>query len=84
MKKIKLNDKEFAYITSLKFMPIDFFEIINRSIKHRNIIEMTEENADKFRDFFGERLQLVGFDENYELTEEGEILENLIDDFFCG
>lgn len=38
--------------------------------------------ADEIRDLCSEQLQLSGFDENYNLNEEGKILENLIDIFY--
>jgi hypothetical protein len=34
------------------------------------------------RDLCGERLQIYGFDENYNPTEEGKILEELIDKLY--
>jgi len=37
--------------------------------------------SESFRSTFTERLACVGFDENYEATTEGKILENLIDQF---
>jgi hypothetical protein len=36
------------------------------------------------RELVGDRLQQVGFDENYSLTPEGERLEELIDLLFAG
>lgn len=37
--------------------------------------------AEEFRNIFTERLAKIGFDENYELTTEGRMLEDLIDKF---
>jgi hypothetical protein len=51
-------------------------------VLHNCILKMSEENADMFRDLFGEQLQFVGFDANYKLTKEGQILEYLVDKFF--
>lgn len=45
---------------------------------------ISEEKADEFRDLCTEQLQLIGFDEKYELTSEWKLLEALIDKFFCG
>ena len=47
-------------------------------------IELLEEEADRVRDLCGECLQHIGFDKNYDLTEEGEILESLIDKLYIG
>ena len=38
--------------------------------------------ADEIRDLCSDKLQLYGFDENYELNKDGEILERLIDIFY--
>jgi hypothetical protein len=46
--------------------------------------EISDEDADQLRDLCGERLQTHGFDQNYELTEEGRRLESLIDALFTG
>lgn len=48
------------------------------------LLEISEEQADLIRDLCSEQLQLVGFDEQYNLTQEGKILESLIDKFFVG
>ncbi len=46
--------------------------------------QLTDEDADTLRDLCGDRLQTHGFDENYEHTEEGKRLEDLIDRLFTG
>lgn len=38
--------------------------------------------ADEIRDLCSDKLQLFGFNENYELNKDGEILERLIDIFY--
>lgn len=45
-------------------------------------ILISQELSEEFRDIFTRRLAKVGFNENYDLTTEGQILENLIDHFF--
>ena len=42
-------------------------------------LEIKDEIAVVIRDWVGERLQKEGFDENYELNENGKILEQLED-----
>ncbi len=37
---------------------------------------------DELRDWASNKLQVVGFDMNYSLTEEGKILESLIDKLY--
>lgn len=42
-------------------------------------LQLPEDDAERLRDRFTEQLAKVGFDESYELTEEGALLEELID-----
>ncbi len=46
------------------------------------LIELDEETADEIRDWAMDKQVQVGFDENYELTSEGTILEELVDAFY--
>lgn len=87
MKKIKLNQNEFDYLLNSIFLPKKDKSYILSEIekKGRNyFLTIEEDKADEFRDLFGEQLQIMGFDEKYELTSEGKTLESLIDKFFCG
>ena len=45
-------------------------------------LEVKDEIAIEIRDWVGEKLQKEGFDENYELNENGKILEQLEDLLF--
>lgn len=45
------------------------------------MLNISEDQADEIRDLCGEQLQLVGFDEKYDLTLEGKLLEDLVDKF---
>ena len=45
---------------------------------------LSNEDRDALRDLVGERLQMVGFDRDYNPTPEGQRLEQLIDDLFTG
>lgn len=42
-------------------------------------LDVKDEIAIQIRDWVGEKLQKEGFDENYELNENGKILEQLED-----
>lgn len=86
MTTIKLNKDEFNYLCQM-----NIFSKKNRTIfdskkieKDMVIIELSENQADEIRDKCGEKLQIVGFDEKYDLTQEGKILESLIDKFYIG
>jgi hypothetical protein len=82
MIKIKLNKNEYQYLYRINFISDNCNVISNPKEKDFLILECTKDQADEIRDKCSEKLQLVGFDEKYELTPEGKILENLIDKFF--
>lgn len=85
-KKIELNKEEYSYLTKVQFLPekIQILSSIEKNVEGLYLLEISEELSDKIRDLCGERLLVVGFDENYEPTREGEILESLVDKFFIG
>lgn len=43
------------------------------------VVELSEEAASDVRDWASEQLQKRGFNENYDVNEEGQLLEDLID-----
>lgn len=48
----------------------------------RHSITLSRAEADTLRERLTTQLALIGFDENYEPTEEGRIIEDLIDKLF--
>ena len=78
--KIKLTrtEKDYLKLNSSKASK-EFCNTLNTPVL---IINIEEDLADKIRDLAGEKLQIVGFDKDYNLTKEGEILERLIDKFY--
>ena len=54
------------------------------SDKGRQEISVSSDEANVLRDLCGERLQTHGFDKEYNPTEEGKRLENLVDKLFTG
>ncbi|CDR35010.1 hypothetical protein [Criblamydia sequanensis] len=85
MKQIKLNENEYKYLIQSEYIPSRLITVIkssNKINKEKHLLNISEDDADQLRDLFGEQLQLYGFDLNYKLTNEGEMLENLIDLFF--
>lgn len=46
--------------------------------------EITEDQADELRDCCTDKLDELGFDENYEPTEDGRKLEALVDKLYIG
>jgi hypothetical protein len=47
-------------------------------------VQLSYEEADLIRDLCGDRLQVVGFDNDYNLTEEGKFLVDLVDLLYTG
>lgn len=60
-------------------------DVLNKAIVAKAskevLLEIDEKAADEIRDSCIEALQVVGFDETYELTKKGRVLEELIDKF---
>jgi hypothetical protein len=77
MIKNKLNINEQQYLHKMNFIYDNYNIISNPKEKDWLILECTEDQADEIRDKCSEKLQLDGFDEKYELTAEGKILEDL-------
>lgn len=86
MLMIELNKNEYEYLSHASFLNEKFKDLFLLTEKHedRYLMEISENQADEIRDLCGEQLQIVGFDEKYELTSEGQILESLIDKLFIG
>jgi hypothetical protein len=86
MLKIELNKNEYNYLCEASFLNNKHKKLFLSSQKRHSkySITISENQADVIRDLCGEQLQIVGFDEKYELTPEGKILESLVDKFFIG
>jgi len=82
---IILNGYEFEYLLSGGFVSNSIVSVIKKAKKTRKnqyAIELEEELVDQLHEELEDRLQLVGFDEAYDITEEGKKIENLIDKIF--
>jgi len=80
---VKLTKKQLDY---LSYHLSEEQEILRLKLQIRKeaqfIIDVDEDTADEIRDWASDKLQKKGFDVNYELTDEGKILEELIDLFY--
>ena len=47
-------------------------------------IELSDDQADELRDCCTCKLDEIGFDENYEPSEKGKVLESLVDKLYIG
>ena len=82
-----LNEEEYRYITNAKFIKKNILQLIVDACSKTNngyCMTMDTITVDMVRDLFGNQLQIAGFNEEYEVNEEGAILEGLIDKFFVG
>ncbi|WP_046758567.1 hypothetical protein [Kordia jejudonensis] len=70
---IKVNLKELEYILTNFLKPIK-----KKSIE----IVLDEESIENIRDLALNKLETHGFDENYDLNNEGNILQSLIDKLY--
>ena len=84
--KIALNKNEYAYLCQASFLPSRLRDALSFIEKSKDTYSLTisEDQANEIRDLCGEQVQIAGFDEKYEPTQEGGILEDLIDRFFPG
>lgn len=79
--KVKLHKHHFDYLKCNLFNERkDLFERIQfEYLEDITCLELDDELADEIRDWSGERLQLLGFDRDYELNKEGKVLEEIIE-----
>ena len=86
MMTIELNKNEYNYLCRSSFLPNTLQTVLLSSKQQEDsyLLKISEKQADEIRDLCGEQLQLVGFDEHYAPTQEGKILESLVDKFFSG
>ncbi len=84
-KLIRLSCEEERYLKESEFLPKSLREIVRSAGAFRHdvyFLRIARDNAETFRSLFTDRLARVGFDSNYEVTDEGRLLEDLIDRFF--
>ena len=88
MKALIISHEELSYLRRKNFLPQYLLEVLNQSqeiVNSRNYkLLISEDIMDDIRNCCGEQLQLVGFDEDYNLTRAGKILEQLIDKLYVG
>lgn len=86
MLKIEMNESEYNYLCQAPFLENKYLELLFSSRRDDDMysLKISEDQADEIRDLCTEQLQIAGFNEKYELTPEGKILESLIDKFFVG
>lgn len=78
-----LSAAQLRYIRQAEYLPVDLRELASISGlgSDGRRLEIDSVIADRYESAFALRLAQVGFDADYELTEEGAILEEMIDAF---
>jgi hypothetical protein len=86
MVEIILKKREIEYLLSAAFLSDKLLDVIKNAYRsndsHEYKLIISLDDADKIRNLCGEQLQVIGFDQDYNLTEEGCLLEDLVDKFF--
>lgn len=84
MRRVKLTHREVEYLKTVDFLPRALLEFLQDILWRPHVegpFEVPAVTAEEIRDALTERLAKVGFDQAYEPTAEGVILEDLIDRF---
>lgn len=82
MRFIRLSKAESDYLRSADYLAPDLRQTLRDQMDSSPSISLDDRSAERCRDGFTERLAQVGFDGDYGLSAEGELLEALIDHFF--
>lgn len=78
--ELKINNTIFSYLMkNLPFVETKM-NIINKYEKYL-IIQLDESMAEEIREWALDKQPIVGFDEMYELTKEGMLLDEIVDLF---
>jgi hypothetical protein len=82
--KIELSQKELDLINEALKQENSPLKIDASRAKENQlyVIDLSEDKVIEIREVCGDYLQIVGFDENYNPSEKGTILEGLIDKLF--
>lgn len=78
---IQLNRDDVIFMLTVLQLTPDLSQML-KAISEGG--EISDDQADELRDCCTDRLDEIGFDENYELTTDGEKLEELVDKLFIG
>jgi hypothetical protein len=86
-KLIQLSRSEVEYLRQASFLPLHLAEIVRSGVCASDeslSLHVSREVAEGFRSALTDRLAKAGFGVDYELTDEGRLLEDLIDRFYVG
>jgi hypothetical protein len=80
MMTVRLTAQQREYLREATFLPDDLRARLARS-PNPTALEVDADTANELTSAFTVRLAEAGFDEDYEVTAEGALLEDLIDRF---
>lgn len=82
-RSVRLSAAQGEYLRQAKYLPSRLREVVEADAPDfsSSRIEVDSKTADSFQSVLTERLAKVGFDADYDLTDEGATLEELIDVF---
>ncbi len=87
IRRVDLARSQVDYLKAGGFLPPVLLECL-QGVRWRSdaagTLAVSAARAEEFREVFTEQLAKVGFDEAYEPTAEGGLLEDLIDRFHAG
>lgn len=79
-KRIKSHIFDYLNINIIESLDLSLNSVLTDDSYYD--VEFSDEEAEIIRDKAGQLLQLKGFDLEYNLTKDGEILEEIIDIFY--
>ena len=80
---IKLNPTVYEYLkVNLAVENPDLFKYLSFPDNSNSTLEIDEDIAIDVREWAGEKLQKVGFDIDDDITQEGKVLEEIVDLFY--
>jgi hypothetical protein len=82
--KLELSKEELQYLRECNFIDSSLMERIEGGPLHlrgRYHLKLSAGDAEKLGNLLTERLARTGFDQEYKLTVDGQIIETLIDKF---
>jgi hypothetical protein len=78
-KNIQLSTEEVRYLVRAMFLPTSVAQSINAALDlSSKVLSISPEMAKELGDALTVRLAQVGFADSYDLTSEGQLLEDLI------
>ena len=84
IRRVSLKRAEVEYLKATNLLPPPLMACLDNVTWQSDVagaLDVTPATAEEFRQLLTERLASVGFDREYEPTDEGVLLEELIDRF---